>query len=259
MFKTSDDEIDGIENEGEGGNKKEDKPIDKSIIISTGNSEIDDKMGGGVPLTSLSLIEGDNDTGKSVLTQQMLWGGLNQGYKMTMYTTENTMKSMIKQMGSLSLHIDEYFLFGHVKIFPIELDKIESSSGKVNMLDFILNNMAHEKADVVVIDSLTVLITQSDQKEIYGFFSGCKRLCDEGKTILITAHRYAFDEETLVRIRSICDGHIELRINEMGERIMRTMRVAKMRGAQRSTGNIVNFDIEPEFGLRIVPMSSVSA
>ena len=70
---------------------------------------------------------------------------------------------------------------------------------------------------------------------------------------------YAFDEETLVRIRSICDGHIELRINEMGERIMRTMRVAKMRGAQRNTGNIVNFDIEPEFGLRIVPMSSVSA
>ncbi len=84
-------------------------------------------------------------------------------------------------------------------------------------------------------------------------------MCDDGKTILITAHRYAFDEETLVRIRSICDGHIELRINEMGERIMRTMRVAKMRGAQRNTGNIVNFDIEPEFGLRIVPMSSVSA
>ena len=36
-------------------------------ILSTGNSEIDKKIADGLPLRSLTLIEGENDTGKSVL------------------------------------------------------------------------------------------------------------------------------------------------------------------------------------------------
>lgn len=242
-------------------NKDEDEenPLDMSRIISTGNSEIDNKMGGGVPLSSLSLIEGDNDTGKSVLTQQILWGGLGQGYKIACYTTENTLKSLLSQMDSLSLSVSDYFLFGHLKVFPIHLEGAKFDEIAGDVMKYMLKNMEHEKADVVIIDSLTMFVTHSNNNEIFDFFSGCKHLCDNNKTILITAHRYAFDEELLVRIRSICDGHIELRINEVGERLLRTMRVAKMRGAQRNTGNIINFDIEPEFGLRIIPMSSASA
>jgi len=48
-------------------------------ILSTGNSEIDKKIADGIPLGSLTLIEGENDTGKSVLTQQIIWGAMKQG------------------------------------------------------------------------------------------------------------------------------------------------------------------------------------
>ena len=34
-------------------------------IISTGNYELDKRIADGLPLTSLTLIEGENDTGKS--------------------------------------------------------------------------------------------------------------------------------------------------------------------------------------------------
>ena len=44
-----------------------------SKIISTGNDELDKKIGGGIPLRSLTLVEGQPDAGKSVLTQQMVW------------------------------------------------------------------------------------------------------------------------------------------------------------------------------------------
>ena len=43
-------------------------------ILSTGNPEIDKKLADGLPLQSLTLIEGENDTGKSVITQQIIWG-----------------------------------------------------------------------------------------------------------------------------------------------------------------------------------------
>jgi flagellar protein FlaH len=50
-------------------------------IISTGYPEIDKKLADGLPLESLTLIEGENDTGKSVITQQIIWGGLKGGFK----------------------------------------------------------------------------------------------------------------------------------------------------------------------------------
>ena len=48
-------------------------------IISTGNSELDKKIADGLPMGSLTLIEGENDTGKSVLTQQIIWGATETG------------------------------------------------------------------------------------------------------------------------------------------------------------------------------------
>ena len=37
-----------------------------SATISTWNAEIDKKMGGGIPMGSLTLVEGQSDAGKSV-------------------------------------------------------------------------------------------------------------------------------------------------------------------------------------------------
>ena len=108
---------------------------------------------------------------------------------------------------------------------------------------------------MVLIDSLTVFVTHSSNDDILNFFTACKKLCDTGKTILLTVHSYAFGEEMLTRVRSICDAHIALKLEEMGDKLIKTMEIAKVRGAQRTTGNIISFDVEPEFGLRIIPIS----
>ena len=90
-------------------------------IISTGNSELDKKIADGLPVGSLTLIEGENDTGKSVLTQQIIWGAMKQGMSVDLFTTENTSKSFIKQMESMSLDISDYFAWGYLKIFPLHV------------------------------------------------------------------------------------------------------------------------------------------
>ena len=70
--------------------------------VSLGNPEMDKKFGGGIPMGSLILIEGASDSGKSVLSQQLTWGTLRAGYRVTVMTTENTVKSLIRQMWSLA-------------------------------------------------------------------------------------------------------------------------------------------------------------
>ena len=63
------------------------------------------------------LIEGENDTGKSVLCQQMVYGGLNQLYRIAYYSTENTIKSMLAQMDSLSLDISDFYAGAILEFF----------------------------------------------------------------------------------------------------------------------------------------------
>ena len=229
-------------------------------VISSGNYEIDQKMGGGIPLNSLSLFEGQNDSGKSVLVQQIMWGGLNQGRRISIFTTENTVKSLLKQMASLSLDVDDYFIIGRLNIFPIHVQGVDWDEGvSGNLLEFMMKSMEQCRNEVIIIDSLTVFVFHSNDNDILNFFTGCKKLCDLGKTILLTAHGYAFPENLLIRIRSICDAHLHLKVEAAGDQLMKIMEVSKIRGAQKSTGNIVSFDVDPGFGLRIIPISKAKA
>lgn len=227
-------------------------------IVTSGNNEVDKKMGGGIPTGTLTLIEGANDTGKSVLTQQLAWGGLSQGFNFATYTTENTIKSLLKQMKSLALDVSDYFVFGNLKIYPIPI-KNTDMDGDSPLLDLILADIKSKSTEVIIVDSLTVFVSASSQNDIINFFATCKDVCDSGKTIFVTAHTYAFNEEMLTRVRSICDAHLSLRKEEVGERLLKTLEVAKIRGAQKITGNVIAFEIEPNFGMRIIPVSKAKA
>ena len=58
-------------------------------ILTTGNAEIDKKIADGHPLGSLTLIEGENDTGKSVLTQQVIWEVCTDNLRVDLFSDRN--------------------------------------------------------------------------------------------------------------------------------------------------------------------------
>jgi len=226
-------------------------------IISTGNDELDKKMGGGIPLGTLTLVEGQSDSGKSVLTQQMLWGSLNNGCTAMIITTENTTKSLVTQMQSLSLDITDYLLLSRLSIYPLDIKKTRQnlSAGIVPLL----TGCAHRGVELAVIDSLTYYLTHATIEEVLSFFEDCKALTGRGISIVCVAHSYAFTEEAMVRLGSMCDAHLRLRIETMGSKMVKILEVAKVRGAKLTTGNIVSFDVEPNWGIRIIPYSKAKA
>ncbi len=232
--------------------------LDQAKTISTGNEEIDKKLGGGIPVGSLVLIEGESDSGKSVLTQQMMWGSLRDGHRVSLLTTENTFKSLIRQMQSLNLDIIDQCLLGWFKVYPVKA--MRAKEGTDHALQELLRavGLQHTR-DVVIIDSLTSFIAHSPVENVMGFFEECKSLCDQGLTVILVAHSYAFSDSTLVRISSLCDAHLRLHLDNLGDRLMKILEVAKVRGAQRHTGNIVSFDVEPGWGMRIIPFSKAKA
>ena len=232
-------------------------PGEKKRVISTGNSEIDKKMGGGIPAGSLILIEGQSDSGKSVLTQQLMWGSLYDGFNVVLYTTENTIKSFTRQMTSLSLDISDFLLLGKLKIYEIKASRSQLSPSKVFTL-LLADLEERGGSSLIVVDSLTTFITHSSIEETMTYFEICKHYCDRGMTIITVVNSYAFGEADLGRVRSMCDAHLSLRNEEIGDRMIKVLEVAKIRGADMQTGNIVSFDVEPMLGMKIIPVSKVS-
>jgi flagellar protein FlaH len=227
-------------------------------IISTGNAELDKKIGGGMPEGSLSLIEGQSDAGKSVLVQQLIWGGLQGGLRATLYTSENTTRSLLSQMSSLSLDVTDFFLMGRMNIYPVPPALTEDQAESA--FQTLLRHIAQLRGfDIVVVDSLTNFVSHVPEHETLTFFTACKDFCDEGRTLLFTMHSYAFSEQMFIRIRSICDAHLRLRIEEVGDQLVKVLEVAKVRGAEKSTGNIITFNVEPNLGMRIVPITKAKA
>lgn len=227
-------------------------------LISTGNTELDKKMGGGIPEGSLTLIEGQSGAGKSILTQQLVWGALNDGKRVAYYATENTTASLIRQMGSLMMDITDFFLMGRINIYPIRSAPTDEEAQAL-LQAVLLHMMRMKDREVVAFDSLSMFVTHIAENETVAFFTSVKDLCDENKTVLLTMHSYAFSEPMFVRIRSIADAYLRLRVGEVGNQLLKEMEVAKIRGAQQTTGNVIAFDVEPSLGMRIIPMTRAKA
>ena len=239
--------------------QQSDEPeVKKPTAISTGNAEIDRKLGGGIPLGSLTLVEGESDSGKSVISQQMIWGSLHDGFDVVLYTSENTVKSFTRQMNSLSLEVTDFLLLRKLKVFPIMASKSGLSAEDVFTV-LLAGIGSYDKPTLAVIDSLTTFITHTSIEETMTFFETCKDYCDRGITVINVVNSYAFGEADLARVRSMCDAHLKLRTEQVGDLLVKVLEVAKVRGAEMSTGNVVSFDVEPMLGMRIIPISKVNA
>jgi flagellar protein FlaH len=228
-------------------------------IISTGHPEIDKKLGGGIPVGSLILIEGESDAGKSVLCQQILWGSLYDHYKVLLFTAENTVRSLVVQMNSLGMDVLDHLLMGWLKLYAMKLSRVRLTAA-YDTLQIILETMElHKDYDLIIIDSLTPIVSQTGGEEALAYFERCKALCDKGKTIVNVTHTYAFDHDFLIRVCSACDAHFRLLIDKVGDKLVKTLEVAKIRGANLTTGNVLTFDVEPGIGMKIMPISKAKA
>ena len=229
----------------------------KREVICTGVEEVDNKLGGGIPVGSLCLIEGHSDAGKSVLCQHLTNGTLSGSSHASVvyYTTENTVRSLISQMDSLNLFTMDHFLADHLRIFPLSFRTYLQDGRRPFYVMARHFSRLPKQFKLIIVDSITLLVSHSEPKSIIDFFSHCKNLCDEDRSIILVAHSYAFEEDMLARTRSLCDARFRFKLEQVGDRMIKLMEVLKVRGADRSTGDVVSFDIEPRVGMRIIPFA----
>jgi flagellar protein FlaH len=230
--------------------------------VSTSNEEVDRQIGGGLPLPSLILIEGEHGTGKSALTAQFMKGMLEAKLKVLYITTESNIKEYIAKMKKITFDFSHAFLQNRLYILQVQADGITWSEDLSRyLLPVVARYMSvnQKKYDVVVIDSLSVLSMHSDANTVMDFFTRCKHMVANGMSIVMTLHPGAVSQDVALRIRSTCDGYLKIQNAIVSGRSVKVMEVVKLIGSSSQVTSQFSFEVDLNFGIKIVPISMANA
>jgi len=234
----------------------------EGYVLPTGNEELDMRLGGGIPVPNLLSIEGDHGTGKSLLAQQLAYGATKAGKRVVYVTTESGVKELVMQTRKLSLDITDEFLKGLIRIMPAHMEGVRWARKVARDLLHVLGNyMARVKDeyDVFIVDSFSVLAVYADASVVLDFLTRARTLVREGKLIILTIHPSVLPDEIMIRIRAISDSYIKLDFAEVGGRLIKVMKVVKLRGAAGPVDSTIAFDVDPAFGIKVVPLALAKA
>jgi len=230
----------------------------KVKTVTTGNEELDTKLGGGLPFPALIVVEGGHGTGKSVLVQQFVYGALKSGLRVTVVTTETTTVGYIRGMINVGFDVLDVYLRGRLTVYSTQVPRVRwVPSTSRDLLSITLNHVisSMDKYDVYVIDSFSVLVKGSRSEDVANFLTVAKRLVDKDKLILFTLHAGDVAESLHSGLKAIADGYIELKNAEMGGRSLKVMNIIKLKGAPTVFESVITFDVDPAFGIKLVPMA----
>ncbi len=231
-------------------------------IISTGNEELDLKLSGGLPFPSLIIIEGGHGTSKSVLAQQFVYGMLKQGLRVTVFTTETTTKDYIMKMKRLNMDVTSFFLRGKLRVYSTQVLGVSWVRKVASRLlpligDWMLENSEHFEG--LVIDSLSHLAIYATPAKVLEFFNKARVLTDKGRMITLTLHERVLREDLATRARALCDGYIRLKVASIGGKTVKVMEIVKLKGAPATFEQTITFDVDPAFGIKLVPIALAKA
>lgn len=230
-------------------------------IVSTANEEVDALLGGGLPYPSLSLIEGDNGTGKSAITAQFMKGMLEGGLKV-LCITENTVKDYIERMKSITFDFTPHFLKNDMGIVSLHVQGTKWSEKQSSyLLPFLSGYIEknYKKYNCVVIDSLSFLTMHANAENTLDFIKKCKLLVSNGIAVILTMHPDSIDADVALRIKSATDAYISLSSSRVGTKSVKIMKIIKMVGSTSQVEPQFAFDVDNIFGIKIVPISMANA
>jgi flagellar protein FlaH len=229
--------------------------------ISTRNEEVDRQLAGGIPSPCLMMIEGEHGTGKSAIAAQCIQGMLASDMKV-ICITENTVKDYIEKMKTITFNFAKPFLLNRLSILPLHVYGTMWSQKQSSFLlpvigRYISSNS--KKFECAVIDSVSLLTMYSNADQILDFLTRCKYLVSTGMTVILTMHANSIPEDTALRIRSACDVYFSLSSSNIGGKAVKVLKVIKLIGSSEQAESSFAFEVDNNFGIKIVPISSANA
>ncbi len=128
--------------------------------ISSGNSELDKLLGGGLTKGTSNLLLGPAGSGKSTLTVRFATAAAERGQRVTIYSFEESLTNLMGRAAALGMPMNEYVDAGLISIRKI--DPAELTPGQFTSL---VRGEADALTNMVIIDSLNGYIHAMPEAE----------------------------------------------------------------------------------------------
>ena len=229
--------------------------------ISLGVPELDKGLGGGIPHPSLISIEGEHGSGKTVISQQIVYHMLKSGIKSIVITTENTVKEYLKMMKSIKLDATSFFITGRLKIYSFHVKGgMWSKYLSPLFLHAISSFLAFKNTSYkcIVIDDLSSLSIDVTRDSFLTFITRMKNLVSDGRTIILTFHPKFLEDESIRILKASSDVYFVMKNAYIGNMQVKVLQIVKLWGSFGERKAAINLEINPSLGLRVLPIGEVS-
>ena len=229
-------------------------------VLSLGVSELDRDLGGGLPYPGLISIEGEYGSGKTIFAQQIVHSMLRQGLRVYVVSSETTVKEYLSMMNSVKLNVYDYYISNKLNLYPLH---VEGGRWSKFLSSFFLRVVANflelkkKNYDVVVIDSLSILTVDTQSYEFLTFITRMKNIVSDGKTFVVTFHPEFLPEESIMKLRAASDVYLVLKNTSVSGIDVKLLRVVKLWGGSGDRKSSITLEVNPELGLRVMPLSGV--
>ena len=213
-------------------------------------------MGARLPNRSLWMIQGEVGSGKSLVSQRLIFGLLENGSKVLVVTTELTTRGWIEQMESIGYPVTEHIASGRLLVFS-RFGVIAEAKEGVDIFD-VLESDAIEKSDVIVVDSASALMPEGlEESQHLASLQKLRKVCSESRSLLLTIDPTEMDNKLLHKLRSSCEVLLDMNAGFVGGEIKRTIVVTRFLRAAGPVQASVGWRVEPYMGF-IVDITAVS-
>jgi|WetSurMetagenome_2_1015567.scaffolds.fasta_scaffold211264_2 archaeal flagellar protein FlaH len=232
---------------------------------SSGQKDIADALGGGIKENSLVLVEGESDTGKSVLCQYIARNAIEtRGKSIAYFTTDHTENSIEFNMKSLAMDISSS-IKGH-RFLVHEMEPAMDYDGSILGLRAILLETFGLPLwyKYAIIDSPSCYMLRLKTVTQMDFLLHAKEFCINGRSIIIVLNTEVMDTKSLARAHEMSDYYLKLkneeRVTATGQLInhnVKQLEVTKMAGVDHPGRKPIRFEVIPEVGIQVLPLYQV--
>ncbi|MCH7800711.1 MAG: response regulator [Chloroflexi bacterium] len=191
----------------------DDGPAHQPARITLDSAEIDQALQGGIPSASVTLVEGPEDSGKSVLCQHIASAAFAQGLSVAYYTSLASADDLSTQMSSLGLDIAkprETDRFKIVSLAQLYRRRIHTAK-MLAVLSEHMTRLFQEGANLVIFDDLTPAISDN-QGPMIKFFERSNKMSRLGLTVISSFRSSISDRRLIDQLREIVDAHLSLSV-----------------------------------------------
>ena len=232
------------------------KPVEDGFPYDLETDSLADSMGLRLPNRSLYVLQGAVGGGKSLVSQRLVYGMVENGVKVLVITTELTTRGWIEQMESIGYGITDAIREGKLMVFS-RFGSIAESSPDVGLIQ-LLESEAVELADVVVIDSASSLMPSDlDDTSRFQLMQRLRQISSQGRSLMLCVDPVEMDEKLMHNLRSSAEVVLDLMTTMIGGEIKRNVVVTRYLRAAGPVQTSIGWRVEPSMGF-IVDITAVS-